>query len=232
MPIFYDWKDRTGKEGIRPLREQIKELRSPVFIIMGGLLLILIACSVLDYIKPQQQTAETEKVYLLPDPPDQKASVALGTGHLLTQKRETNDRPDLDSMYEGQPENLSDTEDFPGHSSTVITNEVEPESAMPLVTSQEENVVTEPTMAELEALTAETDRLLMEGEMIRQRAIDTLGRAMPMLVNHLNNLSGKKRQDFLDQVKSQQELYAQDPSLANKGYETFLEKLRENGLEP
>lgn len=28
-----------------------------------------------------------------------------------------------------------------------------------------------------------------------------------------------------------QELYAQDPALANKGYEIFLEKLRENGFE-
>ena len=45
MAMFYDWRDRTGKEGIRPLREQIKELRSPLFIIMGVVLLIVVAWS-------------------------------------------------------------------------------------------------------------------------------------------------------------------------------------------
>ena len=40
MAIFYDWRDRTGK-GWKPWREQIKELRSPLFIGLGILFLLI-----------------------------------------------------------------------------------------------------------------------------------------------------------------------------------------------
>ena len=59
-----------------------------------------------------------------------------------------------------------------------------------------------------------------------------------MVVNHLNTLSIEEQQAFLKQVRDQmvslappevQKLYAQDPDLADKGYELVIEKLRENG---
>ena len=41
MAMFYDWRNREGK-GMRPLREQLRELRSPIFIALGILLLVLV----------------------------------------------------------------------------------------------------------------------------------------------------------------------------------------------
>ena len=41
MAMFYDWKDRTGKEGWKPFRAQLRELRSPFFIGLGFFLLII-----------------------------------------------------------------------------------------------------------------------------------------------------------------------------------------------
>ncbi len=42
MALFYDWRDRRGKEGLRPFREQLKELRSPLFIGLGIVLLVVV----------------------------------------------------------------------------------------------------------------------------------------------------------------------------------------------
>ena len=42
MALFYDWRDRTGKEGLKPFREQLKELRSPLFIGLGIVLLVIV----------------------------------------------------------------------------------------------------------------------------------------------------------------------------------------------
>lgn len=39
MAMFYDWRDRTGKEGWKPFRQQLRELRSPFFIGLGIFLL-------------------------------------------------------------------------------------------------------------------------------------------------------------------------------------------------
>ncbi len=41
MAIFYDWRDRKGK-GLKSLKAQIKELSSPIFIIIGVLFLVII----------------------------------------------------------------------------------------------------------------------------------------------------------------------------------------------
>lgn len=41
MAMFCDWSDRTGKEGLKPFREQLKELRSPLFIGLGIFLLVI-----------------------------------------------------------------------------------------------------------------------------------------------------------------------------------------------
>ena len=43
MAMFYDWRNREGK-GVRPLREQLRELRSPMFIALGILLLVVVVC--------------------------------------------------------------------------------------------------------------------------------------------------------------------------------------------
>ena len=42
MAMFYDWRDRTGKEGLKPFREQLKELRSPLVIGIGIVLLVVV----------------------------------------------------------------------------------------------------------------------------------------------------------------------------------------------
>ena len=42
MALFYDWRDRTGKEGWKPFRKQLKELRSPFFIGLGIFLLVVV----------------------------------------------------------------------------------------------------------------------------------------------------------------------------------------------
>lgn len=41
MALFYDWRDRTGKEGWKPFRQQLRELRSPFFIGLGIFLLVI-----------------------------------------------------------------------------------------------------------------------------------------------------------------------------------------------
>ncbi len=42
MAMFYDWRDRTGKEGLKPFRQQLRELRSPLFIRLGIFLLVVV----------------------------------------------------------------------------------------------------------------------------------------------------------------------------------------------
>ena len=42
MAMFYDWRDRAGKEGWKPFREQLTELRSPFFIGLGIFLLVVV----------------------------------------------------------------------------------------------------------------------------------------------------------------------------------------------
>ena len=236
MAIFYDWRDRTGK-GLRPLQDQIKELRSPIFIVIGILFLVAIAFSVLEYLASRHLSTKSEKVYLLPDPPEQRA-VIPETGSRTMQNVKADDRLDLDSTREAQAKTPDDTEDFFSSGSIPFADAVETNDSITSVTNQEDKTLTEPTLAEVEARLAEIDNLMAEGDMIQQQAIETMNQAIPMVVNHLNTLSIEEQQAFLKQVKDQmvsltppevQKLYAQDPDLADKGYELFLEKLRENG---
>ena len=44
MAIFYDWRDRRGK-GLKPWREYLKELRSPLFIALGIVLFLSLISS-------------------------------------------------------------------------------------------------------------------------------------------------------------------------------------------
>ena len=243
MAIFYDWRDRTGK-GWKPWREQIKEIRSPLFIGIGILLFFAIALLVgvyFYYLHPSYKNLsnKSEKVYLLPDPPEQRA-VIPETGSRTMQNVKADDRLDLDSTREAQAKTPDETEDFFSSGSIPFADEVETDDSMPSVTNQEDKPPTEPTIAQLEAEIAETEKLLTEGEMIQKRAIETMNQAIPMVVDRLNTLSIAEQQAFLRQVKNQmvslapsevQKLYAQDPDLADKGYELFLEKLRANGWD-
>ncbi len=101
MPIFYDWRDRTGK-GWKPWREEIKELRSPLFIAMGIVLFLVLVTSGIVYFcfsRPYLCTrseTKSEKVYLLPDPPKQRV-VIPETGSRAMQNVKGDDRLDLDS---------------------------------------------------------------------------------------------------------------------------------------
>ncbi len=186
MAIFYDWRDRTGK-GWKPLREQIKELRSPLFIGIGILLLIAIVFSVLEYLAYRHLSPQSEKVYLLPDPPEQRA-VIPETGSRTMQNVKADDRLDLDSTREAQTKTPDDTEDVLSYGSIPFADEVETDDSMPSVTNQD-NTVTEPTIAKLEALAAETGFLMTEGDMIQQQAIETMNQAFSMVADHLNTLS-------------------------------------------
>lgn len=248
MPIFYDWRDRTGK-GWKPWREEIKELRSPLFIGMGILLFLVLVTSgvvyfgfVRPYLRTRSET-KSEKVYLLPDLSEQRA-VIPETGSRTMQNAEDDDRLDLDSTREAQEKTSYPAEDFFSSGSISSAGEVETDDLMPSGTNQEDNTVTEPTIAQLEAEiqlaeeAEETEKLLQEGEMIEKKAMETMNRAIPMVVDYLNTLSVEEQQDLLKQIREEmislappelKDLYDQDPDLANKGYELFLEKLRENG---
>ena len=238
MAIFYDWRDRTGK-GLKPLREQIKELRSPVFIVIGILFLVLIVFSVLEYLASRQASTKSEKVYLLPDPPEQRTAMPETIAASAASRPMSNIKSDdLNLSREVQEGGYAEAEDFFSSSSIPFAAEVETDDSMPSGTNQEDNAVPEPTIGQLEAEAAETEKLMAAGDMIQQQAIETMNQAIPMVVNHLNTLSIEEQQAFLKQVKDQmvslappevQKLYAQDPDLADKGYELFLEKLRENG---
>ena len=59
MPMFYDWRNRQGK-GVRPVREQLRELRSPMFIALGILLLVFVAFSIRAYITARHSSVESE----------------------------------------------------------------------------------------------------------------------------------------------------------------------------
>lgn len=48
MALFYDWRDRRGK-GWKPWREQLKELCSPLFIILGIVLIVSLIISGIVY---------------------------------------------------------------------------------------------------------------------------------------------------------------------------------------
>ena len=227
MAMFYDWRDRTGKEGIRPLREQLKELCSPLFIIMGVVLLILLACSVVYYVQSNRKSVETEKVYLLPDPSEQRA-VIPETRARTVQNAASNHHLDLD-VINAAPATTPDAEFL---SSGSMDTEVELDDPMFLATSQDtHDVRIEPTLAELETIDAETERVLIEGEITRAQAMDTLSMAIPMLAKHLKHLPSEKQQDFLDQVKSQVASASSHEIDNAKGYNLFLEMLRKHGYE-
>ena len=241
MAIFYDWRDRTGK-GWKPWREQIKELRSPIFIVIGILLFLSMVISGLVYFgftRPylSTQSDKSEKVYLLPDPPKQRAVMPeTASASRTTQTVKTDGGLDLNLTREAQGETPSDEETSSGAIPSTI--EVEAYDSTTSLTNQEDKTATESTTAQLEAEYAETEKLLREGEIIKQQAIETMNQAIPMVVDHLNTLSIEEQQAFLKQVRDQmislappevQKLYAQDPELKDKGYELFLEMLRENG---
>ena len=229
MAMFYDWRDRTGKEGIRPLREQLKELRSPLFIIMGVVLLILLAFSVAHHVQSNRESIEKEKVYLLPDPSEQRAVISETVDITAIAEVTSNDHFSLDATDTVQDDTTEVVSD-------AVPTAIEVETAWEI--EEEDTTVIEPTIAELEAIDAETERLLVEGDMIAAKAMQTMGRAIPMIVNHLNVLSAADQREFLAEVRSQmvnaappevQKLYAQNPELKDQGYNRLLEMLRENG---
>ena len=43
----------------------------------------------------------------------------------------------------------------------------------------------------------ETEKLLREGEMIEKKAMETMNRAIPMVVDYLNTLSVEEQQDLI-----------------------------------
>lgn len=239
MAIFYDWRDRTGK-GWKPLREQIKELRSPVFIVIGIILFFSIAFLVAVYFgywRPYVG-AKSERVYLLPDPVEQRAAMSETGAALRPMPNVKSD--DLNPSREVQDERYAETEDSVSSDSIATAGEVKTDNSTALVINQEDKTTVEPTISELEAIDAETERLLIEGDMIQRKAIESMNQAIPVVVDHLNSLSVEDQQTFLAEVKTQilshtppelQKLYAQNPELKDKGYELFLQLLRENGYE-
>ena len=224
MAIFYDWRDRTEK-GWKPWREEIKELRSPLFVEIGILLLFLMALLVwvyFGYLRPYYRNLPTksERVYLLPDPPKQTAVMPEnGTAsHIMSAIKADNGL------------NLNSTRERLG-----ATPFDEAASSESISFANEGKTYDSAT---LEAEDAETGKLLKDGVMIQKQAIETMNQATPKIVNHLNTLSIEEQEAFLKQIKDQmvsltppevQKLYAQDPDFIDKGYELFLEKLRENG---
>ena len=93
----------------------------------------------------------------------------------------------------------------------------------------------------LKAKKAEVDQMLADGDALLDQARNTVNRAVPILVNHLNSLSSEAQIKFLNQVRSQmysasspelQELMDNDPELEEKTWQTFLGRLRDNGFDP
>ena len=108
MAMFYDWRNREGK-GVRPLREQLRELRSPMFIALGILLLVVVVFSVRAYITGRHSSVESEKVYLLPDPPERKRALPEVLSDVV-QSVERGDGFDLDSATDMRSETPDDTD--------------------------------------------------------------------------------------------------------------------------
>ena len=93
----------------------------------------------------------------------------------------------------------------------------------------------------LKAKKAEVDQSSVDGDALLDQARNTINQAVPILVNHLNSLSSEEQIKFLNQVRSQmysasppelQELMDNDPELEEKTWQTFLERLRDNGFDP
>lgn len=230
MAMFYDWRNREGK-GVRPLREQLRELRSPMFIALGILLLVVVAFSVRAYITGRHSSVESEKVYLLPDPPERKRALPEVLSDVV-QSVERGDGFDLDSATDMRSETPDDTD------SVAVAEGVKTDDSP--VAPQVQDAASEPTMAELDAADSETEFLLTEGDVISEQAAETMNQGFSMIIAHLNNLSPDEQQAFVDQVRDRmsrhippelQEFYARNPNLKNQGYELFLSQLREKGFE-
>ena len=234
MAMFYDWRDRTGK-GFKSWREYLKELRSPLFIGLGIVLVLSLIISgvvYFGYVRPSR-SVKSERVYLLPDPSERRAILNDRTTGESTDS--VSQRP-TDEVVD-QP--LADTD---GLSNPIpFVSEVEPDPASVSASTADDTAAFEQPLAELEEVAAETEAALEDAALIREQAMQTIGQAIPMIVDHLNALSAEDQQDFLAEVRSQmvnlappevQTLYAQNPELKDQGYTLFLEMLRENGYKP
>ena len=164
MALFYDWRDRTGK-GWEPWREQIKDLRSPLFIGIGILLFMSMALLVwvyFGYLRPYYWNLSTksERVYLLPDPPKKRAVIpATASAFRTTPTVKADDGLDLNSTREAQEETPPNAEASSG--AIPSTSEVETYDSTTSLTNQEDKTAAEPTIAQLEAEDAETEKLLI-----------------------------------------------------------------------
>ena len=231
MAMFYDWRDRTGK-GFKSWRAYLKELRSPLFIGLGIVLvlsLIISGAVYFCYVRPLMQV-ESERVYLLPDPSERRTILNERTMPPV----ESTDSVDLRPTDEVLSQPVADTD---GLSDPIpLASDVEPDPAS--VSASDDTAAFEQTLAELEEVAAETEAALEDAALIRKQAMQTVGRAIPMIVDHLNALSAEDQRKFLAEVRSQmvnaappevQALYARNPELKDQGYNLLLDMLRENG---
>ncbi len=231
MPIFYDWRDRTGK-GWRSWREYLKELRSPLFIGLGIVVVLTLIISwvvYFAYVRPSK-SVESERVYLLPDPSERRAILNERTTPPVESTDSVSHRP----IDEAVDPLVSDTDGL----LDPIVSEVEPDKASVSASTAADTAAFEQSLAELEEMAAKTEAALEDAAVVRKRVLQTMNQAIPMIVDHLNTLSAEDQRDFLAEVKSQmgnaappavQVLYAQNPELKDQGYTLLLEMLRENG---
>ena len=172
------------------------------------------------YITGRHSSVESEKVYLLPDPPERKRALPEVLSDVV-QSVERGDGFDLDSATDMRSETPDDTD------SVAVAEGVKTDDS-PVAPQVQD------------AADSETEFLLTEGDVISEQAAETMNQGFSMIIAHLNNLSPDEQQAFVDQVRDRmsrhippelQEFYARNPNLKNQGYELFLSQLREKGFE-
>ena len=227
----------------KKLGKRIKS--TPFFIILGIIVLISLTLLYFSWFSPKQK--EPIKVFKAIEIPRQQGIASEEKSVPQSTKVSTDTDSSSEMLMNTVP--TEDTNTAPIEDTSDKENrEKEPESeysepSEPGAAPQKDdtNEETYKLVEQFKEEKAEIEQMLREGEQLSAQAQNTLNRAAPILINHLNSLSPEKQREFLNQVRTQmlsqfppevRELFDNDPELEKKAWQNFLGLLRTHGFEP
>lgn len=228
----------------------LNKMRPAVYTIFGSVLVLGIAFLVLFLYAKTQANKQPKKVYksipLKQTTDSTKVEIVVQPPTLV------DDSADVNLNHEGTPKSTNDAKDL---SENDLVSDIDSDSATdysttsPVFTHEledkhgEDKQGNQETADRIAKKKAEVEVLLEEGKAIREQAMKTVARAMPILVNHLKTLPPEKQLEYLEQVKAQldtasppelQEVQKHFPdiNLEEEGWTEFLKLLQEHGYTP
>ncbi len=199
--------------------------------VFSGLALLLIALGVhYFFLREKLEAPATRKYSATPAKSD-------------TQKEKTSASSELQMDSEGELFDEEDGETLSGSDLSDLEGEDADATAGESVFTgggEEQTGFTEAEIAEVKAEMAAVEKTLAEGEVLLERAQQSLDASIPIVLAHLNKLSPEEQRDFLAQVRNSlynklppevAALVDEDPEILDEAVEQYLERLFQAGYE-